>query len=77
VLFIAMSFVSSTAETALVAVAGRNEPAAISALNQFQGRVPNVLATAALAATIALAALRANLVWRWLGYVSVVASCRR
>jgi hypothetical protein len=74
VLFIAMGFVSSSAETALVALAGRNEPAAVSALNQFQGRVPNVLATAALAATIALAALRANLVWRWLGYLSVVAA---
>ena len=74
VLFIAMGLLSSTAETALVAVADRSEPAAISALNQLQGRVPNVLATAALAATIALAALRANLVWRWLGYASMVAA---
>jgi hypothetical protein len=74
VLFVAMGFVSMTAETALVAVAETNELAAVSALNQFQGRVPNVLATAALAAVIGLAALRANLAWRWLGYLSVVAA---
>jgi hypothetical protein len=74
VLFIAMGLVSSTAETALVAVAGGNQPAAVDALNQLQGRVPNVLATAALAATVALAAFRAGLVWRWLGYVSAVAA---
>ena len=74
VLFVAMGFVSLTAETALVAVADSNQPAAISVLNQFQGRVPNVLATAALAAVIGLAALRARLVWRWLGYASLLAA---
>ncbi len=74
VLFVAMGFVSLTAETALVAVADSNQPAAISVLNQFQGRVPNVLATAALAAVNGLAALRARLVRRWLGYVSLLAA---
>jgi hypothetical protein len=74
VVFIAMGFVSSTAETALVAVADSNQPAAIDALNQLQGRVPNVLVTAALSATVALAAFRVGLVWRWLGYVSAVAA---
>jgi len=74
VVFIAMGFVSSTAETALVAVADSNQPAAVDALNQLQGRVPNVLATAALSATVALAAFRGRLVWRWLGYVSAVAA---
>jgi len=72
VVFIAMGFVSSTAETALVAVADSNQPAAVDALNQLQGRVPNVLATAALSATVALAAFRGRLVWRWPGYVSAV-----
>ena len=70
--FVAMGLVSSTAETALVAVADSNDLAAVNALNQLQGRVPNVLATAALAATVAIAALRAQLVWRWLGYVSAL-----
>lgn len=74
VVFVAMGFVSSTAETALVAVADSNQPAAINALNQLQGRVPNVLVTAALCATVALAAFRVRLVWRWLGYVSAVAA---
>jgi hypothetical protein len=69
-----MGFVSSTAETALVAVADSNQPAAIDALNQLQGRVPNVLVTSALSATVALAAFRVGLVWRWLGYVSVAAA---
>jgi hypothetical protein len=74
VLFVAMGLFATTAETALVAVADSNAPAAVSALNQLQGRVPNVLATAMLAATIALAALRARLLWRWLGSVSLVAA---
>jgi hypothetical protein len=74
VLFIAMGFVSTAAETALVAVADNNDAAAISALNQLQGRVPNVLATAAVAATIGMAVLRASLMWRWLGYVSLLAA---
>jgi hypothetical protein len=55
-------------------MADSGEPAVISALNQLQGRVPNVLATAALAATIALATLRAQVVWRWLGYLSALAA---
>jgi hypothetical protein len=73
-LFVAMGLVSTAAETALVAVADTNEAAAISALNQLQGRVPVVLAIAALAATIALAILRTGLLWRWLGYASMLAA---
>jgi hypothetical protein len=74
VLFVAMGLVSLTAETALVAVADSSQSAAVDVLNEFQGRVPNVLATAGLAATIGVAALRAGLVWRWVGYVSLVAA---
>jgi hypothetical protein len=70
--FVALGLLSSTVETALVAVSDTNQPAAVDALNQVQARVPNVLATAALATVIALVALRAHLLWRWLGYASIL-----
>lgn len=73
-LVVAMGFVSTGAETALVAVADTGEPAAVSALNQLQGRVPVVLAIAAFAATIATTTYRTRLWWRWLGHASVVAA---
>ena len=40
--FVAMGFVSNAAETALIWVADSNQPAAVLALNQLQGRTPVV-----------------------------------
>src|SRR6266511_4242807 len=64
--FVALGFVSNAAETALIGVADTNEPAAVLALFQLQGRVPVIFAVTALAATISLAGLRTGLLWRWL-----------
>jgi Domain of unknown function (DUF4386) len=73
-LFLAMGFVSNAAETALIAVADSNQPAAVVALNELQGRTPVVWTIAALVAVISLAVHRAGLVWRWLGVVGLVAA---
>ncbi|SCL29744.1 hypothetical protein GA0070624_3942 [Micromonospora rhizosphaerae] len=70
--FLALGFMSTAAETALVGVAESNEPGAVDALNQLQGRTPVVWSVAALAATISLAILRTGLLWRWLGISGLV-----
>jgi hypothetical protein len=72
--FLAMGFASNAAETALIGVADSNEPAAVLALNQLQGRTPIVWTIAALVAVISLAIRRTSLVWRWLGVVGLVAA---
>jgi hypothetical protein len=72
--FLAMGFVSNAAETALIAVADGNQPAAVLALNQLQGRTPVVWTITALVAAISLAVHRTGLVWRWLGVVGLVAA---
>ena len=69
--FVAMGFMSIAAETALVGVAGTNQPGAVDALNELQGRTPVVWTVAALVTMISLAILRVGLSWRWLG-VSVL-----
>jgi hypothetical protein len=72
--FLAMGFVSSAAETALIGVADSNQPAAVVALDQLQGRTPIVWTITALVAAISLAIQRTSLVWRWLGAVGLVAA---
>jgi hypothetical protein len=72
--FVAMGFVSNAAETALIAVADGNQPAAVLALNQLQGRTPVVWTITALVAAVSLAVHRTGLVWRWLGVVGWVAA---
>ena len=70
--FLALSFVSTAAETALVGVADRQEPAAVVALNELQGRTPVVWAVTALVTTLSLAARRTGLLPRWLGTAGLV-----
>ena len=72
--FVAMGFVSNAAETALIGVADSNQPAAVLALDQLQGRIPVVWAITALVAVLSLAIQRTSLVWRWLGSVGLVAA---
>ena len=72
--FVAMGFVSNAAETALISVADSNQPAAVLALDQLQGRIPVVWAITALVAVLSLAIQRTSLVWRWLGSVGLVAA---
>ena len=67
-----MGFVSNAAETALISVADRNQPAAVLALDQLQGRIPVVWAITALVAVLSLAIQRTSLVWRWLGPAGLV-----
>lgn len=74
VVFVAMGFVSTAAETALIGVADKNEPAAVLALFHLQGRVPVIFAITALAALISLAVLRTRLLWRWLGITGLIAA---
>jgi hypothetical protein len=72
--FVAMGFVSNAAETALIGVADANQPAAVLALDQLQGRTPIVWAITALVAALALAIRRTGLVGRWLGVAGLVAA---
>jgi hypothetical protein len=72
--FVAMGFVSNAAETALVGVADSNQPAAVLALDQLQGRTPIVWTITALVAVLSLAIQRTSLVWRWLGVAGLVAA---
>jgi hypothetical protein len=72
--FVAMGFVSNAAETALIWVADANQPAAVLALDQLQGRTPIVWAITALVAALALAIRRTGLVGRWLGVAGLVAA---
>jgi hypothetical protein len=70
--FLAMGFVSTAAETALIGVVDSNQPAAVLALDQLQGRTPVVWTITALVAALSLAIHRTGLVWRWLGVVGLV-----
>jgi hypothetical protein len=72
--FVAMGFVSNAAETALIWVADANQPAAVLALDQLQGRTPIVWTITALVAALSLAILRTGLVGRWLGVAGLVAA---
>ena len=72
--FLAMGFVSNAAETALIGVADSNQPAAVLALDQLQGRTPIVWTITALVAVLSLAIRRTGLVWRWLGVAGLVAA---
>ena len=72
--FVAMGFLSSAAETALIRVADANQPAAVLALDQLQGRTPVVWAISALVAALSLAIWRSRMVGRWLGVAGLVAA---
>jgi hypothetical protein len=72
--FVAMGFVSNAAETALIWVADADQPAAVLALDQLQGRIPVVWAITALVAALSLAMWRSRLVGRWLGVAGLVAA---
>jgi hypothetical protein len=72
--FVAMGFVSNAAETALIWVADANQPAAVLALDQLQGRTPIVWTITALVAALSLAIYRTGLVGRWLGVAGLVAA---
>jgi hypothetical protein len=72
--FVAMGFVSNAAETALIGVADSNQPAAVLALDQLQGRTPIVWTITALVMVLSLAIQRTGLVWRWLGVAGLAAA---
>jgi hypothetical protein len=72
--FVAMGFVSNAAETALIGVADANQPAAVLALDQLQGRTPIVWTITALVAVLSLTIQRTGLVGRWLGVAGLVAA---
>jgi hypothetical protein len=71
--FVALGFVSNAAETALIGVADANQPAAVLALNQLQGRTPIVWTITAQVVVLSLAIWRTGLAWRWLGVAGLVA----
>jgi hypothetical protein len=72
--FVAMGFMSTAAETALIGVADSNQPAAVLALDQLQGRIPIVWTITALVAVLSLAIHRTGLAWRWLGMAGLIAA---
>jgi hypothetical protein len=72
--FLAMGFLSTTAETALVNVADAHEPAGVLVLDQLQGRTPVVWTITALVTAVSLAIYRTSLVWRWFGIAGLVAA---
>jgi hypothetical protein len=72
--FVATGFVSNAAETALIGVAVSNQPAAVLALDQLQGRTPIVWTITALVTVVSLAIQRTGLVWRWLGVAGLAAA---
>jgi Domain of unknown function (DUF4386) len=72
--FVAMGFVPNAAETALIWVADANQPAAVLALDELQGRTPVVWTITALLAALSLAIFRTGLVGRWLGVAGLVAA---
>jgi hypothetical protein len=72
--FVALGFVSNAAETALIGVADANQPAAVLALDQLQGRTPIVWSITALVAALSLAGWRTGLVGRWLAVAGLVAA---
>jgi hypothetical protein len=49
-----------------------NEPGAVDALNQLQGRTPVVWGRCRPGHRVSLAILRAGLLWRWLGISGLV-----
>ena len=71
--FIAMGLVSTRPRPRCSPSDG-GDPVAIAVLDGLQARVPNVLATAALAAGVAPAFLRRRLAWRWIGIASLTAA---
>jgi hypothetical protein len=71
---VAMGFMSNAAETALIWVADSNQPAAVLALDQLQGRTPVVWTITALVAALSLAIRRTGLVWGWLGVAGFAAA---
>jgi hypothetical protein len=72
--FVAMGFVSTAAETALIGVADSNQPAAVLALDQLQGRIPIVWTITALVTVVSLAIQRTGLVRPWLGVAGLAAA---
>jgi hypothetical protein len=72
--FIAMGFLSTAAETALVNVADSGQPGAVLVLDQLQGRTPVVWTIAALVAVVSLAIRRTGLLWPWLAWGGFVAA---
>jgi hypothetical protein len=72
--FVAMGFASTAAETALIGVADANQPAAVLALDELQGRTPIVWTITALVAALSLTIWRTGLVRRWLGVAGLVAA---
>jgi hypothetical protein len=72
--FVAMGLASNAAERALIGVAEGDQPAAVLALDELQGRIPIVWTITALAAALSVAILRTGLVWRWLGVAGLVAA---
>jgi hypothetical protein len=72
--FVAMGFVSNAAETALIGVADTNQPAAVLALDQLQGRTPIVWAITALVGALSLAGWRTGLIGRWLAVAGLAAA---
>jgi hypothetical protein len=72
--FVAMGLASNAAETALIGVAEGDQPAAVLALDELQGRIPIVWTITALAAALSVAILRTGMVWRWLGVAGLVAA---
>jgi hypothetical protein len=55
-------------------VADSNQPGAVLALDQLQGRTPVVWTITALVAALSLAIYRTGLVGRWLGVAGLVAA---
>jgi hypothetical protein len=55
-------------------VADANQPAAVLALDQLQGRTPIVWTITALVAVLSLTIQRTGLVGRWLGVAGLVAT---
>jgi hypothetical protein len=72
--FVALGFVSTAAETALIGLADSNQPAAVLALDQLQGRTPIVWTITALVTVVSLAIQRTGLVWPWLGSAGLAAA---
>jgi len=72
--FVTLGLVSTAAEGALIRASEKAFPAAIEALNLFQGLVPVVLALAAVAATTSAAILRSGLLPAWIGITGFAAA---
>ena len=73
-IFVALGFVSSAAETALVWVAATHDPTAVNVLDQLQGRIPIIWSIAAVVVVISVAVTSAGLAGRWLAIAGIFAS---